>query len=126
MQTGIGFEFIKQLLALNPPPKNVIATTRADSSELAKLASKNSLLHVVKYDANAFDTYEQFSKQIYEIVGEDGLDLLVNNAGIYVRGSLETITHEGMINNFQVNAVAPLMLTKALLPSLKVFLQFLL
>lgn len=122
--TGIGFEFIKQLLALTPPPKNVIATTRSESAELTKLVSNNSgLLHVVKYDASAFDTYQQFAKQVHEIVGEEGIDLLVNNAGIYVRGNLETITSEGMVNNFEVNAVAPLMLTKALLPLLKVCLR---
>ncbi|CAG2178256.1 unnamed protein product [Oppiella nova] len=37
-----------------------------------------------------------------------------------VPGSIDSVTAEDMLKNFEVNSVAPLMLTKALLPLLKV------
>ena len=44
---------------------------------------------------------------------------MINNAGIAGMTNLETVTPETMINVFETNTVAPLMLSKALLPVLK-------
>jgi NAD(P)-dependent dehydrogenase (short-subunit alcohol dehydrogenase family) len=44
-----------------------------------------------------------------------GVDLLINNAGILDTSALE----ESLMNSFRVNAVAPFLLTQALLPKLK-------
>ena len=61
---GIGLEMVKQLLALNPAPKNVIATTRSESSELSGLKSANSNLHVLNYDATNYDSYPEFVNKV--------------------------------------------------------------
>lgn len=117
---GIGLEFVRQLVGLNPAPRNVIATTRNASNELNELKSKHGNLHVLTYDAVNYDSYDEFTRQVQAIVAEDGLDLLVNNAGIYIRDSLETVNAKDLLTNIEVNAVAPMVLTKTLLPLLKV------
>lgn len=52
-------------------------------------------------------------------LGQDDIDLLVHNAGIGLFASLESTTSEDVSSQFQVNAVAPLFLTRALLPRLR-------
>ncbi len=53
-------------------------------------------------------------------VGERGVDLLINNAGILVWGdSLQKLDYEGIERQFVVNAVGPLRVTQALLDNLK-------
>jgi NAD(P)-dependent dehydrogenase (short-subunit alcohol dehydrogenase family) len=51
-------------------------------------------------------------------VGNKGLNLLINNAGIISRDSLPIVTAQHVMDNLETNAVAPLMLTKKLLPLL--------
>lgn len=48
-----------------------------------------------------------------------GLDVLVNNAGIYNKVSLDAGAPELILENVAVNAVAPFQLTRALLPLLR-------
>ena len=118
---GIGLEFVRQLLSNSPPPKHLIATTRQQSNQdLDKLRSNNGSLHVLKLDTKNYGQFEEFVSQVGQIVGEDGVDTLINNAGVAIRNNLEDVTAKDMIENFEVNSVAPLMLTKALLPLLKV------
>ena len=117
---GIGLEFVKQLLALNPTPKNIIATTRKDNDDLNNLKSSHNNLHILNYDATAYDSCDKFTDQVKTIVGDDGLDLLINNAGMYVKADLNTFTPQGILQNVEINAVAPLFLTRSLLPLLKV------
>jgi NAD(P)-dependent dehydrogenase (short-subunit alcohol dehydrogenase family) len=52
-------------------------------------------------------------------LARDDIDLLVHNAGIGRFASLDTTTPEDVWAQFQVNAVAPLFLTRALLPRLR-------
>ena len=118
---GLGLELVRQLLALSPAPKYVIATTRqAVNEELDKLKSKNTSLHVLQFNANDYSKYDEFVAQIGRIVGDYGVDTLINNAGIALPDNLNDTTPEKMLTNFKVNTVSPLMLTKALLPLLKV------
>ncbi|KAH9419198.1 hypothetical protein DERP_005702 [Dermatophagoides pteronyssinus] len=117
---GIGLEFVRQLLKQSNSPKNLIATTRKQSPELDSLKSTHNNLHILNYDATNYDSYDDFVKQVESIVKNEGLDLLINNAGMAIRSTLETVTPKDILTNVEVNAVAPLMLTKALLPLLKV------
>lgn len=117
---GIGLEFVRQLLKQSNSPKNLIATTRKQSPELDSLKSTHNNLHILNYDATNYDSYDDFVKQVESIVKNEGLDLLINNAGMLIRSTLETVTPKDILTNVEVNAVAPLMLTKALLPLLKV------
>ncbi|CAG2175774.1 unnamed protein product [Oppiella nova] len=102
--------------------KHVIATTRQSSHpELDQLRDKHpNRLHVLQLEGTNYNSFPQFVKQVEAIVGDQGLDTLVNNAGIICRNGLDSVSVEDMMNVFEVNSVAPLMLTKALLPLLKV------
>jgi len=118
---GIGLEFIRQLVALKPAPRHVLATCRQpdDAKELNEIAKANSNVSVVQLDVTDYDSYPTVAARIQEIVGEDGLDLLVNNAGIYVKDDFESVSPDKLIKNFTVNSVTPIALTKALLPLLQ-------
>lgn len=117
---GIGLELVKQLLASINPPKHLIATIRQSNEELEKLKTENDCLHILSLDVKDFDSFPEFVRNVERIVGEDGVDTVINNAGIAINRDLLGVTAQEMIDNFTVNTVAPLMITKALLPLLKV------
>lgn len=66
-----------------------------------------------------YEGHKRLLTQVQGIVGSAGLNLLVNNAGIYIRSNLDAITPQDMITNYEVNTVAPLFLTRTLLPLLR-------
>ncbi|CAG2177925.1 unnamed protein product, partial [Oppiella nova] len=104
---------------------HVIATTRQSSHpELDQLRDKHpNRLHVLQLEGTNYNSFPGFVKQVEAIVGDQGLDTVINNAGILLDKRLDSVTAEDMLKNFEVNSVAPLMLTKALLPLLKVSAQ---
>lgn len=119
---GIGLEFVKQYLAQASPPKHIIATARQPdaATDLQNIAKSAPGLHVLPLEVGNYNSYTQFVSSVGEIVGEEGLNVLINNAGILRTGNLDEVTHEKMRENFEINSIAPLMLTKALLPLIKI------
>jgi len=116
---GIGLELVKQLAKQNP---GVIVATCLDplSPDLQLLSEEHDCIRVLKLDVTDYDKYDSIVAEVSEIVGEDGLNLLINNAGVAVRRSgLEYTTPENMRVNFEINTIAPLLITKACLPLLK-------
>ena len=57
--------------------------------------------------------------EVDAFAGEGGLHVLVNNAGIYPPGSLESLTAEEWDEVFALNARAPFLVTQAALPLLR-------
>ena len=117
---GIGFEFVKQLLGLIDPPEKIFATCRSleKASELKKLAATHSNVHVIELDVNNLEEINQAVAEVERKPEGQGLNLLFNNAGVIDRSTIDQVTAEGMMNNYNTNVVGPLMLTKALLPLL--------
>lgn len=67
-----------------------------------------------------FETYDTFAKQVQEIVKDDGLNVLFNNAGISPKSTrINFVKVDQLIDTFTTNTAAPIMLTKAMLPLLK-------
>lgn len=58
-------------------------------------------------------------QKAFEALGPDSVDILINNAGVLVPQTLDHLDPEGIRKQFEVNALGPLLLTHALLPSLK-------
>lgn len=83
------------------------------------MASSNSNVHVLQFDVSDFASHETFASKVSSIVGNTGLDLLINNAGIYNKVSLTEGSHESMMQNLAVNSVSPLFITRAFLPLLR-------
>lgn len=62
------------------------------------------------------ESIERAAQEVDQLVAEDGLNCLINNAGINVVANFETVTAEKMLENFHTNSVAPLMITKVCVP----------
>jgi len=120
---GIGLELVRQLTAPHSVSKTVFAVCRNphEAPELQKLAKERSTIKVLELkDVRKYQDYANLTKQVDAVVEERGLNLLINNAGVSPRGqSLEELTPEQMTETFEINSVAPLMLTKAFLPLLE-------
>ncbi|MBS1199455.1 MAG: short-chain dehydrogenase [Proteobacteria bacterium] len=100
---GIGLELCRQLKEAG---YEVIAACRDRSPELEALG-----LEIVDgvdvTDTAGIATLERR-------IGERELDLLVNNAGILKSDTLDTLDVGKLIRQFEVNAVGPLLVTRAL------------
>ncbi|KAF8766508.1 C-factor-like [Argiope bruennichi] len=118
---GLGLEFVKQLINLPSPPNYVFATCRDPSKadDLQQIAKSNTTVKVLQMDIKDDKSFPEIRKQLEQEIGAVGLNLLINNAGIAIRANLDNVTKEAMMENFEVNTVSPLLLSKELLPLLK-------
>jgi NAD(P)-dependent dehydrogenase (short-subunit alcohol dehydrogenase family) len=73
----------------------------------------------MQLDVNDFEGFSQVISEVDRKLEGRGLDLLLNNAGIVDRSTLDEVTAERMINVYKTNTVAPLMLAKAFRPLLR-------
>lgn len=116
---GLGLGMVKYLTEHNKAQK-IIATCRNASENLKKLSNGNKNLTILHLDLTNTSSFDEFSSVVSKIVGELGLNLLINNAGITTKFTkLNLVKSEQLIDNLTVNTVAPIMLTKSLLPLLK-------
>lgn len=109
---GIGLELTRQLLQRG---WRVTALGRSPSGALEDLAENTAGLTVV----TGFDVTDQAG--IDDLAGRlpsASVDLLINNAGILEGMDLEGLDRDSIRRQFEVNALGPLRLTRALLPAL--------
>lgn len=104
---GIGLEMCRQLAARG---EEVLAVCRTPSKELSSLK--------VRVVDGVDVTADTAASAIESALGAGRIDVLVNNAGVLVPGGLDALDAEAMRKQYEVNAIAPLRLTKALLPKL--------
>ncbi|XP_039301255.1 C-factor isoform X1 [Nilaparvata lugens] len=125
---GIGLGFVQHLLkSANTATSNIFATCRnpQQAKELTDLAQKHGNLKILQLDVKDFDSYKDVVKQVQDVVGDAGLNLLVNNAGVSSKFTrVNLVKADQMTDNFLVNSVAPLMLTKASLNAITRSLSF--
>jgi NAD(P)-dependent dehydrogenase (short-subunit alcohol dehydrogenase family) len=112
---GLGLEFVRQLLARGD---EVLAGCRDPAAATALAAlDRNGRLQVA-----ALDVADAASRAAFVAAVEarfDGLDLLVNNAGMLVPGErFGAVTQDTLARSFAVNAAGPFLLTQALAPRL--------
>ena len=53
--------------------------------------------------------------KLAEAIGDQPIDVLVNNAGILRSDSLETVDYDSMLEQYRVNTIGPLRVTRSLL-----------
>ncbi|MBE9031009.1 SDR family oxidoreductase [filamentous cyanobacterium LEGE 11480] len=105
---GIGYEFCKQL---HDRGETVIAACRSSSPELDALG--------IRVETNVDITADESVASLVTRLGDTKLDVLINNAAIAKRITLEDLDFDNIREQFEVNALGPLRLTKALLPNLQ-------
>jgi NAD(P)-dependent dehydrogenase (short-subunit alcohol dehydrogenase family) len=104
---GIGLEYCRQLQARGD---QVIAVCRQPSAELDALG--------VRIEAGIELSSEPAIAELVRRLGGLQLDGLILNAGILESMGLEDLDPEGIRRQFEVNALAPLLLVRALLDQL--------
>ena len=100
---GIGLEFARQLKARGA---SVVAVCRQHSPGLDALGVR------VESPINLTDPLAW--PKLAERLAHDEIDLLIHNAGLLVADSLEEVAADQGRAQFEVNAMAPLFLTRAL------------
>ena len=105
---GIGLEYCRQL---KEQGNEVIAVCRSASSQLLSLG--------IQVETDIDLTSEAAVNSLVEKLDGKKIDVLINNAGIVERISLDNLDRDSIRRQFEVNAIAPLNFTAALLPNLK-------
>ena len=105
---GIGLEYCRQLKERGD---NVIAVCRSMSDELKDLD--------VQIETDIDLTSSTSVAQLVKKLDDKSIDVLINNAGIVERVSLDDLDFDSIRRQFEVNAVGPLRLTQALFNNLK-------
>jgi len=113
---GIGLEFVSQYLDCGD---TVFATCRDPQAadKLNELQAGNSRLKVLQLDVSKPDSFAGF------VAGLEGqpVDVFINNAGVYGPRSagFGQVTEQDWLPVFQINTIAPLLLTQALIGNCK-------
>ncbi|MFC4727428.1 SDR family oxidoreductase [Coralloluteibacterium thermophilus] len=114
---GIGLEFVRQLLARGDRVVAGVRRPTAGDALHALAAAQPDALHVLPLDVGAPESIAAFAERAGALL--DGIDLLVNNAGILHRderfGDIGAAAFE---DSFRINAMGPFLLTQALAPRL--------
>lgn len=106
---GIGYEYCRQLQTRG---NTVIAVCRAASEQLQALK--------VRLEEGIDITSDTSVADLSDRLGETQIDVLINNAGILKRVTLEHLDFDSIREQFEVNALGALRVTHTLLPRLKV------
>jgi len=104
---GIGLELVRQLKARGT---RVVAVCRKRSLELEALG--------VRVEDGCDVTQPAVLAKLAERFANEDIDLLIQNAGILLADSLGEVDPAAVRRQFETNALAPLCLTRGLLPRL--------
>ncbi|MDX1388959.1 MAG: SDR family NAD(P)-dependent oxidoreductase, partial [Acidobacteriota bacterium] len=104
---GIGLELCRQLKGRG---EEVIAACRATSPELDALG--------VRVETGVDVTSDESVDALARSLGDQRIDLLINNAGILTGESLEDLDFDRIRKQFEINSLGPLRVTARLLGNL--------
>ena len=104
---GIGLELCRQL---HERGDDVIGVCRTSNDNLRSLGVR-VIDGVDVTDASGI-------AKLIESLGDQKIDLLINNAGILRSDSLETVDYDDMLEQYRVNTIGPLRVTRSLLKNL--------
>ena len=104
---GIGYELCQQLKALG---ETVIAVCRSTSEQLNSLG--------VRVEAGTDITSDESVADLASRLQGTPINVLVNNAGILQKNTLDDLDFDSIRQQFEVNSLGALRVTHALLPNL--------
>ena len=105
---GIGLELTRQYVSRGD---DVIAICRSSNAELEETGAR--IIHGVDVSDDA-----GVDKLAAALDGQT-VDILINNAGILRSDSLDSVDYGDMLEQYRVNTIGPLRVTRALLGNLK-------
>jgi NAD(P)-dependent dehydrogenase (short-subunit alcohol dehydrogenase family) len=108
---GIGYSMTKLCVDRGD---TVYALCRKSSAALTQLGSSLNVNIIEQVDVSTGQGIAQAVTALKNV----SIDLLINNAGILRDENLENLNAETITEQFNVNALAPLLITHALLPNL--------
>jgi NAD(P)-dependent dehydrogenase (short-subunit alcohol dehydrogenase family) len=110
---GLGLEFVRQLLARGD---HVVATSRQPgrANALNQLVGQHpGRLHVLPLDVGDAKSHAELARELPLVI--DGLDLLINNAGVLHSGErFGHVPPANLDDSLRTNASGPFLLTQAL------------
>ena len=112
--SGIGLETAKDLVLRD---YRVIGTSRSTAKEQAAYAYIGAEIPFIQTELSSQKNLKSIAKQVKALIGDNGLDVLINNAGTFF--SHCALSAEGIEKQFAVNAIAPLYLSLLLYDELK-------
>ncbi|XP_057269853.1 LOW QUALITY PROTEIN: C-factor-like [Pezoporus wallicus] len=105
------------------PPQWVFAACRAPTEqraqELQRLASRHRNLVIIPLEVTDPASIKAAAAQVGERLGDSGLTLLINNAGMAILNTLDKETLEDMTHVYTTNTIGPLLMGQGFLPLLK-------
>jgi len=104
---GIGLQLCKQLIARGD---DVIGVCRSGGDDLQRLGAR-VISGIDVSDGASVATLQQE-------IGDQSIDVLINNAGILRGDSLAELNYDDMLEQYKVNTLGPLRVTEALLENL--------
>ncbi|XP_012695174.2 C-factor-like [Clupea harengus] len=121
---GLGLEMVKQLAETSCPGRRIFAGCRDPSApksqSLQELAKQHpGVIHVIRLDVADLSSIKESAKQVGLFLGKDGLNLLVNNAGMATHEDMKTAGPKEMQDTFNTNIMGPMLVTKEFLPYLR-------
>ncbi|XP_014736172.1 PREDICTED: C-factor-like [Sturnus vulgaris] len=116
---GIGLELVRQLAASPRPPQHIFATCRDPKGPrgkaLQELAAQHSSIKLVQLDTVNLPSIQGAMQAVGYHLKDQGLNLLINNAGISSHATLHSLDSQEMLDVFATNAVGPLQVVKVYL-----------
>ncbi|XP_049924841.1 C-factor-like [Epinephelus moara] len=121
---GLGLEMVKQMVESPRPLRKLFACCRDPDGPRAEalqtLAKKHpDIISIIRLDASDLCSIKQCAQQVGSLLGMAGLNLLINNAGILAKATLQETTTEDMQSSFNTNVMGPMYIFKEFLPHLR-------
>ncbi|CEN55384.1 SDR family oxidoreductase [Candidatus Methylopumilus turicensis] len=105
---GLGLEFVRQYAI---DGWQVIASCRNsdEAHALQSLKTSYANISIIKLDVANFDEIHQVADSLKHVT----IDLLINNAGIYLDRATDQMNVDDWVQTFKVNSIAPVILLNA-------------
>ncbi|KAK4183815.1 hypothetical protein QBC35DRAFT_507237 [Podospora australis] len=118
---GFGLALVKELASL-PPSKvsNIIAASRSQSTALDELIKSDTTNRIeqVRLDVTNRDSIATAAAEVEAKLGDKGLDVLINNAGVLEYSFGGTSSMENLESSFAVNVLGVHHVTQSFFPLL--------
>tara|TARA_B110000003_G_C16618670_1_gene522254 strand:+ start:682 stop:1389 length:708 start_codon:yes stop_codon:yes gene_type:complete len=110
---GIGKETARTLIKKGA---NVLVTGR--SKQRLMKSFKDTQVKIVEFDIGDLDKINVNANRCLDLL-DNRVDILINNAGIGVKSSIEDLSEDDFLNVFNVNVFGLSLFTKEIIPSMK-------